>query len=320
MGGAFSMVLIIVLLVAFSNKVLNTLNMLSITSTTTNENADDPEPLILSTSGTDRVQFMFGVEIWHHNLNEGDRYFDISLVNQNYRYGEYTDKSKPYTLEPCTREHWRGYPAIQNKFEELSMHFWLCLPLNIDYEIGGKYSSPVQNTIEVSVNQCSNSSVDPANPRYCASNELIDEYFANNSQKIYFTIYFVNPLINPDIAEFRTFYLEDSNYIIFSKTGGEEAQIMMEDYTITTDNSISPLSDYSEVTGGIVGKNAIKNRYEVSADNPNYCTFFIFKSPNSRQIERSYVKLDEILSYIGGLFGTLTMCLFIVRIYNNYAF
>lgn len=147
MGGAFSMVLIIVLLVAFSNKVLNTLNMLSITSTTTNQNADDPEPLILSTSGTDRVQFMFGVEIWHHNLNEGDRYFDISLVNQNYRYGEYTDKSKPYTLEPCTREHWRGYPAIQNKFEELSMHFWLCLPLNIDYEIGGKYSSPVQNTI-----------------------------------------------------------------------------------------------------------------------------------------------------------------------------
>lgn len=95
---------------------------------------------------------------------------------------------------------------------------------------------------------------------------------------------------------------------------------MMEDYTITTDNSISPLTDYSEITGGIVGQNAIKNRYEVSPDDTNYCTFFIFKSPNSRNIDRSYVKLDEILSYIGGLFGTLTMLLFVVKVYNNYAF
>lgn len=167
------------------------------------------------------------------------------------------------------------------------------------------------------MNQCSNSSLDP---RPCVSNELINEYFANNSQKIFFTIYFVNPLINPEIAEFLTYYLEDSNYIIFSQTGGEEAQLMMEDYTITTDNSISPLSDFTEETGGIIGKNAIKNRFEISPDNTNYCTFFIFKSANSRQIDRSYVKLDDILSYIGGLFGTLTICLFIVKIYNNYAF
>lgn len=98
MGGAFSMVLIIVLLVAFSNKVLSTLNMLSITSTSTNQNADDPEPLTLSSNGTKGGDFMFGVEIWHHDLNTGERYFDINLVNQNYKYGEVTNQSKTYTL------------------------------------------------------------------------------------------------------------------------------------------------------------------------------------------------------------------------------
>lgn len=90
---------------------------------------------------------MFGVEIWHHDLNTGDRYFDISLVNQNYNFGETTNLSKPYLLEPCTRDHWRGYPNILKQFDDLNMHYWLCLPQGIDYEIGGKYSSPVQNTI-----------------------------------------------------------------------------------------------------------------------------------------------------------------------------
>lgn len=92
------MVLIITLMVAFSNKVLSTLNMLSINSSTSNQNADDPTPLTLSTYGVDQVNFMFGVEIWHHNLNAGERYFDINLVNQNYNYGSTTNMSKPYLL------------------------------------------------------------------------------------------------------------------------------------------------------------------------------------------------------------------------------
>jgi hypothetical protein len=31
---------------------------------------------------------MFGVEVWHHNLNEGLRYFDVVLMNVFYSYGE----------------------------------------------------------------------------------------------------------------------------------------------------------------------------------------------------------------------------------------
>jgi predicted adenine nucleotide alpha hydrolase (AANH) superfamily ATPase len=45
--------------------------------------------------------------------------------------------------------------------------------------------------------------------RPCASSQDIDAFFANNSQKIYFTIYFINPRINPDQAEYLTYYMED---------------------------------------------------------------------------------------------------------------
>lgn len=36
---------------------------------------------------------------------------------------------------------------------------------------------------------------------------------------------------------------------------------MMSDYTITTDNSISPIEDILIETGGIIRENAIKNRF-----------------------------------------------------------
>lgn len=95
---------------------------------------------------------------------------------------------------------------------------------------------------------------------------------------------------------------------------------MVQDYNIETDDSISPFSVMVYNEGGIVDKSAIKNRYTISDDNTNYCTFFFYKSANSLQISRSYQKLDEILSYIGGLFGTIALCLFFVKIYNGYSF
>ena len=94
----------------------------------------------------------------------------------------------------------------------------------------------------------------------------------------------------------------------------------MDGFNIITDNSISPLSSYSENKGGIVSRSAIKNRFEVSADNDNYCTIFIYKSSDSINIAREYNKLDNILSYVGGLFGTLTIFLFFIRIFNNHTF
>jgi hypothetical protein len=70
--------------------------------------------------------------------------------------------------------------------------------------------------------------------------------------------------------------------------------------------------------GGIVTSNAIKNRY--NNVNGLFATFFIFKSPKSQTITRSFQKIDEVLAYIGGLFGTISIALFLVSIYNEYSF
>ncbi len=111
------------------------------------------------------------------------------------------------------------------------MDYWLCLPLNNTFEIYGKYASVTSKTLDISVRKCTNSS----NFTYpCASEAEIDLFF-QQEKNFFYTVYFINPLINADNQEFLSYYLEDSNYAIFSAIAGEECQLWMEDFKITTD-------------------------------------------------------------------------------------
>ncbi len=84
---------------------------------------------------------MFGVEVWHHDLNTGKRYFDVTLTNTIYDYGQPSNRSVQYPLEPCRMDHWDGHPEIQSNFNTLFIKNWMCLPKNVSYEIKGKYAS-----------------------------------------------------------------------------------------------------------------------------------------------------------------------------------
>jgi hypothetical protein len=94
--------------------------------------------------------------------------------------------------------------------------------------------------------------------------------------------------------------------------------ISVEDFSISTDNSILPTNSIETVSGGIITKTAIKNTY-INLDK-TYAIFILFKSSTSNNITRSFEKLDNVLSYIGGLFGTVIMFFFILGSYNTYKF
>jgi hypothetical protein len=162
LGGFLSITMMLVLIAAFYNKIIDTFDKVIIFSSSSTDNADDPLPFTIST--IDSGKFMFGVEVWHHNLNEGSRYFDVELVNMLYTFGEPQNNPKS-PLESCTREHWSGFPDIQASFDDLSMANWKCLPKNTDYELKGKYSSKDSQTLNVAVKKCTNHSLDP---RPCA--------------------------------------------------------------------------------------------------------------------------------------------------------
>ena len=170
---------------------------------------------------------MFGVELWHFDLNAEKRYFNVKMIHAYLDTGEYNDeKTISVPLEPCKKQHWKQYPAVQQAYDRLAVSTWLCVPLDQEYDIQGKYSSEVSKSIEVSISKCTNSS-DYATP--CATETQIEELFSRET-RFYYTIYFINPLINADSQDHLSYYLEDSNYIIFSKHAGEECQLMMQDF------------------------------------------------------------------------------------------
>lgn len=115
LGGILSLGIIVALIATFYNKVVDTLNKVVITATGANTNAADPLPFNISTIPGSK--FMFGVEIWHLDLNQDIRYFDVILTNKEFDTGEENvNKSVVTVLEPCTIDHWEGFPDIQASY------------------------------------------------------------------------------------------------------------------------------------------------------------------------------------------------------------
>ena len=65
-GGIMSIAIIILLLVTFYNKVIDTFGKIIITSGDSAISADDPVPYTIST--IPGKPFMFGAELWHHDI------------------------------------------------------------------------------------------------------------------------------------------------------------------------------------------------------------------------------------------------------------
>ena len=57
--------------------------------------------------------------------------------------------------------------------------------------------------------------------------------------------------------------MDDLNYFPFSRSSGVNANLFLSTFVITTDNSISPVEDIKNDTGGLVKDTAQMLNYEV---------------------------------------------------------
>jgi len=94
---------------------------------------------------------------------------------------------------------------------------------------------------------------------------------------------------------------------------GANANIFISTFTIKTDESLLPTPDYSTVTGGLVYEETQTFIFQPSTE---YVQLYLRKSSLSVYIERNFLKIDETLSYIGGLFSTFITLLFFMSKFN----
>jgi len=64
-----------------------------------------------------------------YDLLNGPQIFDFTTLNLQLRNGNLGNLN-PFSLEMCTKEHWKIIPSLVEKFDNLQMNKWLCPKLN----------------------------------------------------------------------------------------------------------------------------------------------------------------------------------------------
>jgi hypothetical protein len=97
------------------------------------------------------------------------------------------------------------------------MSNWLCPPLNNKAYLSGDFTASTYRYLNISVSPCIDW-LDPHRP--CANKSEVQAAFDDVNDAIRFKVYYTNPLINPGQKNYKSYYLESSNYINFGATIG----------------------------------------------------------------------------------------------------
>ncbi|KAL4509332.1 hypothetical protein ABPG72_018263 [Tetrahymena utriculariae] len=323
-GGILSICFCILIGVFFWSNILAFLRKDQVFSNTVKTYWTNPPPINLSAN-----KFMFAVKIQQNNFI-GQPYLNISFTTRDYQnFENATQIQNKYNqfLEPCTLEHFSKLPThginwtetfIQQNFTD-----YLCPQLNYNFTLGGNYNSPHFYHWKFSVSKCSNNSLPDAlwKPK-CAPQDTIDSYFQSNKNVrvlIYTTNYIMNPLKS---TGYVTSFVEDS--IIFSiqqSLSYTTADIFFTESTVSTDQSLIPFKDIQEEQYLTYSFGNLRQQYVIGNQSSIYGEFYIRKDNMAYTYNRYFLKVGDILSYIGGFTQVfILVTAIIVNYYNDYMY
>ncbi|EDK32011.2 transmembrane protein, putative (macronuclear) [Tetrahymena thermophila SB210] len=231
---------------------------------------------------------------------------NITLYSgQNHRYpnGTLVQKRNALYLEPCTLNHFINLPSYNSNwtqiFYEQNLQDYLCLQKNQSYQVGGVFVNTDFYFLKFSVSACINSTSQTQNPwnPVCEQPSIIQQS-VNQYSRIRFVI--SNNILNPEKPTGSITSFLDSK--IFNMQLGQmytTANIFINQQKITTDESVFPISSLH--TEELLQFRQSDVQQQNSVGNfPVYADFYIQRSNYSTNAYKSFLKLDQVISYIGG--------------------
>ncbi len=94
--------------------------------------------------------------------------------------------------------------------------------------------------------------------------------------------------------------------------------IPVSSYEIKTDYSITPFDDFEVLRGGMVQDSSLT--LTSSKVDHYYGAITFQKGTNYYLYTRTFTKFDDVISYIGGLFGAIIGVMFMMNHYTKTAF
>ncbi|EAR87800.3 transmembrane protein, putative (macronuclear) [Tetrahymena thermophila SB210] len=238
--------------------------------------------------------------------------------------GTVSQKKIPYYLEPCTLEHFINLPSYQfnwtESFYQQNISNFLCLQKNQKFYVGGIYENEDFQFIKFSISKCVNSTANPNSPwnPTCEQPDIIKSK-QNQGSRIRFLI--SNNILNPEKATGSiTSFLDSQIFNVQQSQMYTTANVYLNQQTLITDESIFPIESLH--TESLIQFQRSDVQQQFSFGNFGvYCEIFFARSNFSTIAKKSYLKLNQVISYIGGFCQVFfIISVFLVNKYNTYIF
>ncbi len=186
----------------------------------------------------------------------------------------------------------------------------MCLPDNTDIHLEGKPTSHLYKSLEIKFKSCTG--VD------CETAANINALLLDEDYLV--TVYFLDTLINPDDHQPLSYFITDDFSTTFNLQDGIDSIVMLQNYSVSTDNSIMPLEDIQTVSGPTINEAPIiKSTYIQTPATETLALITIRRSSAGIKVTRHFFKFDELLSYVGGLFGLIALIIDLpLKAYNRH--
>ncbi|KAM3131032.1 hypothetical protein pb186bvf_016844 [Paramecium bursaria] len=284
----------------------------------------DPGRVVLS-----KDKYMIAVQIDQPDFLTNP-YFNVTLEQRHYyrRNGTfYKGPGQLIDLVPCTLEHYQ--PIFEKYGKNISEEFYLqalnaslCPSLKSqDLIIQGLYQSQDFYHIKVSIFSCQNNTgTNFSWQPVCKSNEQMNSYLnANGFFRL--RILTLNYLFNPEQSKGDIIPYIDSE-LFFNFVPGQmfsQADIYYRQRNVSTDSGILMIPNVVSEIFPARDPNDFRQQTQINnSTNGYYGAFYPQQGPYEYLITRQYLRLDELLSYMGGFLQfTIVIIGILVKFYNK---
>ncbi|CAD8107862.1 unnamed protein product [Paramecium primaurelia] len=321
-GGISSILIIAILIAFFFSNVMNFLNQTEIIFSLETKFSINPDDMILSQQN---YMAAFSIDQGGYAINP---YFNISIEQRQYirdENGKQIKHVQYIPLEPCTLSHFnvllqQSDLNFQEQYNHLDLSNWLCLKKDFEFKLSGTYSSQEFNFIKIIVHDCvqKNENETGWNP-ICASNQVIQQHLQMNGQ-FKFQIYQVNQIINPGQPQaYVSSYLDGEMYFTFvPKKMSRQANLFYRKYKFYNDQSLLPLENIHQEEVIVRQNSDYRDLTEIGRDTDNnYAVIYLRRSQFTEIVNRRFIQIGELLSYLGGFLQIMITGLGIFIIYYN---
>ncbi|CAD8081454.1 unnamed protein product [Paramecium sonneborni] len=317
LGGLISIVLFIIILTFFSSNIKSFFNKENLLATVLTNFEEIPSQSVINDA-----TFLFAIQIDQENFLQRP-FFQIEVLQISETRqinGSKIREEQQIQLVPCTLERFTSIFDQYNKnitqaYIDLNLNNFLCFKKNTSYILEGTHSSIQFSYLKISIKKCNSTNI-------CASEDERDaEVKLNGSFKI--KLYTVNKILNPynPSDNYLQTYIDDSFYFNFLPSIiSKSATLFLKQFHVESDQSLTPFQQITKEKFYLLDQSEIRERVEFYKEgNVEIASIILRKSPYKTEIFRSYLKIDNLLSNLGGMQQIFFFFLgIILALYNRF--